>query len=413
MALRIGWIFPTLLLAATVCGPSPSAAGDTSRARLFLLDAGRLAKTRDRVAAGDAALAPAVAQLRKEAERALEAGPFSVMDKKAVPPSGDKHDYLSVGPYWWPDPDKPDGKPYIRRDGEVNPERHQYDNVALSRMGEAVDTLALAYYLTGHEPYSKHAAGLLRTWFLDPDTRMNPHLEYGQAIPGRCDGRGIGIIDTTRLARLVDAVGMLGSSAAWTPGDQKGLQLWFRDYLKWLIESDHGRAESRTRNNHATWYDVQVVSFALFVGDEQTAGRVLREAGARRIATQIEPDGRQPLELARTKSFDYSTMNLRGMFDLATLGRQVGVDLWGFRTDDGRSIRRALDWLVAHTLGGQPWSHRQITRLRPQALRPLLRRAAIAYDEPRYEELYRELLDGDFRAGRIDLIYPAVRAGTD
>ena len=36
--------------------------------------------------------------------------------KKLVAPSGDKHDYISVGTYWWPNPDTSDGLPYIRRD---------------------------------------------------------------------------------------------------------------------------------------------------------------------------------------------------------------------------------------------------------------------------------------------------------
>jgi hypothetical protein len=372
--------------------------------RVFLLDAQTLAATRGRVAAGAAELTAAVAKLRGEARAALETGPFSVMDKAIIPPSGDKHDYMSLGTYWWPDPDKPDGLPYVRRDGEVNPEGEMYDRKPLGEMTAAVETLALAYYLTGHEPYATHAGRLLRTWFLDEATWMNPHLEYGQAIPGRMTGRGIGIIDTAQLARLVDAVGLLGGSPAWPVADQQQLQTWFGQYLTWLRQSKHGRDEAGAANNHGTWYDVQVAAFALFVGQEEIARDVLRQVPGRRIAKQIEPDGRQPLELARTRSFDYSSMNLRGMFELATLGRQVGVDLWNFESADGRSIRRALEWLIPFATGQVPWTHRQIHDVAPERLAPLLRRAAIVYQEPRYQSAAGQIA-GD-PAERMHLLWP-------
>ena len=374
--------------------------------RLFVIDPARLAQVRRRVAAGDETLEPAVRRLRGQANNALKAGPFSVMDKTAVPPSGDKHDYMSRGPYWWPDPTKPDGLPYMRRDGRVNRDSRSLDSVPLGRMASSVATLALAYYLTSHEPYAGHAAKLLRTWFLDDATRMSPHLKYGQGIPGRCTGRGIGIIDTTRLVSVVDAVGMLEGSEAWSDADQKALQEWFRRYLRWLLASGHGRAESRASNNHGTWYDVQVASYALFVGRPEVAKKALEGSARKRIAAHIEPDGRQPRELARTKAFSYSTMNLTGLFHLASLGDRAGVDLWHYQTRDGRCIRKALDWLIPFATGQKPWRHKQIRKLHPASLFPLLRRAATAYAEPRYEALIGKLQGADTRADRTNLLYP-------
>ncbi len=400
---QTGWLpmpwrrtLPTLAWIAVLLWASAAAIGQTNgelgeRPRVFLIDANLLVQSRARVAAGDEHLAAPMTKLRQEADEALEAGPFSVLDKEFVPPSGDKHDYMSLGPFWWPDPSKADGLPYLRRDGEVNPETQAYDRRPLGQMTSAVETLALAYFLTEHEPYAQHAARLLRVWFLDQQTRMNPHLEYGQAIPGRTEGRGIGIIDTAQLSRLVDAVGMLAASPSWTRADQEGLEAWFQQYLVWLRESNHGRDEDRTKNNHATWYDVQVVTFALFCGDDEAAREVLRNVPNRRIATQIEADGRQPLELARTRSWNYSTMNLRGMFALATLGEHLGVDLWNFQTDDGRSIRQALEWLIPYALGEKDWTHRQIREFEPTRLVPLLRRAAIAYEESRYDRLAQQI----------------------
>lgn len=353
--------------------------------RVFLLDASRLAATRERIASGDESVRPAFDQLEDDARRALDDGPFTVMSKSIVPPSGDKHDYISQGPYWWPNPDTRDGLPYIRRDGQTNPEiRKHTDKANMGRMTSSVETLALAWFFTGDEEYAAHAARLLRVWFLDPETRMNPNLNFGQGIPGICEGRGIGIIETRGLPRVVDAAGLLAASKAWTSDDHQRLQAWFDAYLTWLLESPYGKDEAATRNNHATYYDVQVASFALFVGKTDLARKVLGECRQKRIADQIEPDGRQPRELARTRPWGYSTMNLNGFLELAILGEHVGLDLWNFRTEDGRGIRRAVEWLVPFATGEQKWTERDLRGYDPLAMYPAIRLAATRYTDERF-----------------------------
>lgn len=390
-------------LACLAAGAGARAQTPTAlRARAtLLLDARHLADVRARLRSGDKQLAAALAALERDAALALK--PVSVMDKAVVPPSGDKHDYMSQAPYWWPDPAKPDGLPYVRRDGERNPEINRIsDHDNLGRVINAVATLGLAYHLTGHERYAAHAARLLRVWFLDPATRMNPHLQFGQGIPGITLGRGIGIIETRNLGDLLDGVVLLAGSPAWTPADSAGLQAWMRAYATWLVESPHGRDESDNGNNHETWYDVQVAALALYTGQRDLARRTL-ETSRMRIGRQIEPDGRQPRELARTRAFDYSAMNLSGFFALAALGERVGVDLWNHRTPDGRSLRQALEFLVPFAAGERPWTSKQITPFRPQAIHGLLRRAAVAWNEPRYGTLAAKIGGG---TPRLDLTIP-------
>ena len=349
---------------------------------------------------------PALARLRRDADKALKATPGSVMEKSKLPPGGDKHDYFSLAPYSWPDPSKPDGLPYVNRDGEVNPEsRAGTDHDALERMCSQVATLALAYRLTGREPYAEKAVMVLKVWFLDPATRMNPHLEYAQAVMGRNTGRGTGIIDTVSLIGVTEAAGWLKRSAAWTPEMEKGMQDWFRAFLRWLETSKNGRDEAKAANNHGSWYLAQTAAYALFVGDEKTA-REKVEAGRARIASQIEPDGRQPLELKRTKSYSYTLFNLRALFTLAELGRRVGVDLFQYRTEDGRSLRAALDYVAPYFNAAKPWPHKQIKPVKQpdEELAALLRR----FPDAGYERLLEPVVS-ELAASRFQLLWPRTR----
>lgn len=361
------------------------------------MDAQALMAIRQEALAGAVDLAPALSELRRAADKALQVGPFSVVNKTGTPPDGDRHQYMSLGSYWWPNPDTLGGLPYVRRDGQRNPEGNSpyYDDLALSRMVNAVDTLALAYYLTGTQTYADHAARLVQAWFLDESTRMNPNMHYAQIIPGRPQERGGGIIDSRVFMRVVDAVGLLAGSPSWTVGDQEALQAWFGQLLGWLRESPQGQMESRATNNHGSWYDAQVVCYALFTGQGDIAAQVVARSTKARIASQVAPDGRQPNELTRTRSFDYSTFNLEALFQLATLGDHAGVDLWRYQTADTRSIRRALDFLVPYIGGATPWPYPEIASINFFAeMAPLLARAAKAYPDGSYEQVLAQLVKG-------------------
>jgi hypothetical protein len=334
---------------------------------------------------------PAFSKLIIEADEALGKGPYSVTYKEFVPPGGTKNDYMSQGPYWWPDTTKPDGLPFIRRDGVSNPaagiDRNQYGSLVNSTR-----TLALAWYFTGEKKYAAKAADLLRVWFIDSATLMNPHLEYAQSVPGITKGRGIGIIDVRGMYTLVDAITLLNCSGELKESEMQTIRKWFSDFFIWLTTSKNGKDEDDYKNNHSVAYDVTVSSIAMFLGNNEYAAKKISEMPARRIDPMIESDGRQPEELIRTNAFGYSVSNLGNFFDAGEIGRKVGVDIFGYLNPDGGSLRGALDFLTGYIGREEAWQWQQIGGFesKENSLGLLVRRAARYYKEPAYKKLWEE-----------------------
>lgn len=379
--------------------------------RLFLLNPHALAATKQKMLAGDRTSSAALERLKDEADLALQANPLSVMDKSITPPSGDKHDYMSLATYWWPDPNSEDGLPYIWKDGISNPEYLNYDRIPLKKTIRRITTLALAYYYCDYEPYAAHAATLLRVWFLDEETRMNPHLQHAQIIKGVNEGRGVGIIDTRKFTQLGEAIGLISHSNSWTATDQSAMEHWFEQYLNWLVNSNHGKNEAERKHNHGTWYDVLTTYLALFVNNDTLAKEILEKFPQRRIAVQIEPDGRQPLEFKRTRSFNYSVMNLKGLFYASLLGEHFGLFLWHYHTEKGKSVRNALDYLLPFAMKNKKWPYQMIRGWDEdnfETLFSLLRIAGQKYQHPEYEKIIEKLPYINARTNWINLLYPIV-----
>ncbi len=357
----------------------------------LVLNGDILAKNQQAIADKDPTKMGAYKNLLADADRILKRNKlYSVMDKTIIPPSGNKHDYMSQAPYWWSDSTKPNGLPYIRRDGERNPELNKIsDHEEMGKLEDEVEILALAYYFSKEERYANHAALLLKTWFLDEPTRQTPHLNFGQGIPGINTGRGIGIIETRLSYRLADAAILLRGSKNWAENDHKALKKWFSDYLIWLRESPIGKDEADEHNNHGTHYDAQIISIALFTDQADIAKQQLEET-KKRIKSQLEPDGSQPFELARTTSWNYANMNLGAFCTIARLAEHLNVDMWYFETPDGRNIRKCVDWLVPFLKNEKKWTHQQIKKKEYEHTIEVLKMAAKAYKNPMYDALAKQ-----------------------
>lgn len=335
----------------------------------------------------------ALRNVRNAAEEALRRGPYSVTHKNELPPSGNKHDYLSYSRYWWPNPDTEDGLPYIRRDGETNTRiRARGDRDRIGQLYLDVEALSLAYYFFEEEKYAEHASDLIQTWFLRADSRMNPHLKYAQAVPGRSEGRGVGIIDTRGFILLLDCVALLQDSPSFSAEDLTQLKEWFNEFLNWLQTSKLGQDERRAKNNHGSWYAAQASRIALFVENEELARQLVRNTAENRIPDQFRPDGSQPYENERTKSLHYNMFNLSALSVVARVGENLGVDLWDSTGTKGDNLQRGLAHVLPYLTNQSAWTHRQLNRyeLSPKIIQ-LLRLASVRYEEPRFAEVVNQV----------------------
>lgn len=327
-----------------------------------------------------------VNKLSMEADSLLNRSINPINSKKTIPPSGDLHDYISMATYWWPDSSKADGLPYIRKDGQRNPEILKIeDNKNLNRMISMVWKLSWAYFFTDDEKYALKTTQILRFWFIDPKTKMNPNLNYAQFIPGRNEGRGSGIIDFHRLPLVIEAIGLVSKSRFLSEDEKKEIKKWFYDYKNWLESSENGRSEAKAPNNHGTYYEAQLSLLLLFLGEESSADKIFHSAIVR-ISNQINLEGQQPLELVRTQSFMYSVFNLQAWFILCKMAKNRGIDLWHYKTNDGRGIQKAIDYLMPYILHKKEWDHQQIREISSKGLYQLLMDAYKNYSEIKYKE---------------------------
>jgi len=351
----------TLLSGITICLALSLQAGSMGKdePRVFAISAKALANNKARLKNNDPMLTDAYKQLIKDANNALQFGPVSVMEKTAIPPSGDKHDYMSLAPYFWPNPATADGMPYIRKDGQTNPEVKLYkDKEYQPKLCESVYTLGLAYYYSGNKAYAKHAANLVRVWFLDSATRMNPNLNFAQAIKGQNTGRGAGMIDTRHYVKLIDGIGLLKASGTWTDKDQQNMQQWFREYLHWMQTSKIGIDEMNAGNNHGAWYETQRMAIALYLDSMDLAKRSVNFAKDR-LDKQLDENARFPREMERTISLHYTTFVMEAFFNMAKMAERTGDDLWNYTSPSGKSLKKAFEELKPY-LGGKDWHGQQI-----------------------------------------------------
>lgn len=287
------------------------------------------------------------------AENYVALKPTTITSVRAERSAGGPHDFFSEADYFWPDPKNPDG-PYINRDGQSNPANFNEHRKLMIALSIRMPVLAAAWLLTGEKRFCHRAADHLRAWFVTAETRMNPNLEYAQAVHGVSTGRSYGIIDTLHLVEVARAASLLNDEAI-SAQDAAGVRTWFADYLDWLCTSDRGKAERDTKNNHAMCWALQAAEFARLAGKRDVREEVYRRYREILLPAQMAPDGSFPRELERTKPYSYSIFNFDVMAGLCQSLKGLEPDPMNFHLDDGRGLRAGARFIYPYLKDKSTW----------------------------------------------------------
>ena len=338
-------------------------------------------------------------ELEDLAEEYMMTEPMSVTFHKSPAVSGNIHDYFSEGPYWWPDEKNPGG-PYIRRDGEVNPDTFNYHKDDLSKLCRAVCVLAQAGLYLERESYYQKAMELIQVWFLDEKTKMAPHLEYAQAIRGKCDGRGIGIIDTAECVMLIYGANIIEMAGLY-PKEMAGLKAWFADYVTWLNTSEKGLAEKHYFNNHANWWNTQVAAYCAFIGNEALLKECFEKYRNDILVNQVDEKGVFIDEVTRTRSYSYTIYNMTACAIICEVAYYRGIDLWNYVAENGHSLRKCVEFFTPYYENLFLWSYEQISIEGCNCEKLPMKLAAMRYQDAALEKINQNKRKGVIPCSQI------------
>jgi hypothetical protein len=323
-------------------------------------------------------LLPSVAFASDPFAKALAAPIVTIADKPQPSPTGDNRDYISYARYYWPNPDTPDGLPFVRRDGHHNREQVAAgDRGKVDRLVDAVTVLARGWTEQRRADCAVRAGEWLRAWFITPATRMTPGLKYAQVRLGHNGNLGNppGVLDTRDFAQVVAVIPALRGSPALTAEEEQAIQAWFGEHYRWLRTAPAAQAEHAAKNNHGTWFLVQAAAIAHYLGRDDEA-RAWYEEDKARIAAQFAPDGSQPEEIRREDGLHYSHFNLQAHLQLAVQAKACGIDLWNYPAPNGAGLKKGIAYLRPYNTAPETWPHKEKEKKAPGFMDDILARAA-------------------------------------
>lgn len=305
---------------------------------------------------------------------------------------GTKNDFYSEGDYWWPDSTNPSG-PYVRRDGLTNPENFVSHRIAMRNMSIQVAALTAAYKITKEKKYAEQAIKHLRTWFINPETRMNPNMNFAQAIKGICAGRGVGLIDGIHLVEPARCVTILEQTNGIDSKDAKIIKNWFTEFLSWMNTREYGIDERDRKNNHGSCWVMQAAEYAKLTDNNEMIEFAIKRFKTILLPNQLAIDGSLPLELERTKPYGYSLFNIDILATVCQILSSSEDNLWVYKLKDGQNMSTAIEFIYPYIKDKSKWPFKKDVMYWDQwpLRQPSLLFAGIAFQKQNYLNLWSSL----------------------
>ncbi len=232
------------------------------------------------------------------------------------------------------------------------------DHPAAIIMSDSVRTLGLAYAFTGESQYAEKALDFIRTWTLDPVTRMRP------TPPGKS------IQISVTMPALFYGADLISNYEGWNPTEKAGFQDWTQ-----AIAADV-RANGQGNNNFSNWRTVMLASAGAFLHDESLLTYAADE-WRRLVPIQIQNSGsawagRMSQEYTRDDGLHYSTFAINAMMQTAEIMDNRGVNLYDyvheFETNGApngtyASLKLALDYITPYAIAPETWPYSQVTEI--------------------------------------------------
>ncbi|EGK02944.1 MULTISPECIES: alginate lyase family protein [Dysgonomonas] len=362
-----------------------------------------LTSIREKIRKGNSQSQKAYQQLLKDADALLDVIPCKVIDGN-IPPSGDKNDFYSLSKYAWTESNSNGELLSVLKDGQVNPkaESDAYDMDRLNLMVEQIETLSLAWFYSQNEEYAKKASNILKIWFIDPESRMNPNFKYAACLSEDSkEGMATGIIFGVVFIKLIDYVKLLEISKYWADSDDRALKSWFAELSTWLLNSNQGKSIRKASNNQAIWYITQLATYSLYIGNTEELEQMITLA-KEQIKKQIDRNGRFPMELKRNQSLRYSIYCLQGFITMATISSYTNNDLWSYKTEDGKNLKLAFDYLIPYISGSKEWAFgSKPQKIATTTALSVARDLANVYDDSVYKDMIMKLQKRTSSVSRI------------
>ena len=322
----------------------------------------------------------------------LSSVPVTVTNAYCERSTGGKHDFYSEGDYWWPDPENPGGA-YQQRDGQTNPDNFTEHRYAMIRLSEITASLTSAWLLTEDKVYADKALEHLNAWFVDTDTKMNPHLLYAQAIFGKVTGRGIGLIDAYHFVEVTRSIKVLADKGGITSQQAEKLKAWFSEFLAWMTTHEYGISEMNWKNNHGTCWATTAASMAVLTDNDEIKKLCVNRFKNILLPNQMAADGSFPLELKRTKPYGYSLFNIDAFCNLAEILSTPEDNLFEYETKDGKSLKKGVEFIYPYIADKSTWPFKKDIYIWNEwpVCHPSLLFSALAYKNQKYLDTYLTL----------------------